>query len=92
MAASIWKFAIPRNQRSEIQVPIGAKVLSVQMQGDVICFWAKVDTDGMSVPVEFFIFGTGWKLPENIAELKHFGTVQDEGFVWHVYAPASANL
>jgi len=74
----------------EIQIPVNAKVLSVQIQdhggvgGRQLCMWALVDTELDYVVRRFRVFGTGHKVDTKHA-YKHLATVQDGGFVWHVF-------
>jgi hypothetical protein len=67
-----------------IELPKGAKPLSVGLQRGLPTIWAEVDThshEGETWTV--FVLGTGWAVPENAVH--HLGTVFDGSFVWHVY-------
>ena len=40
---TIWKFPVPVNDGNVLEMPEGAKILSVQVQGETPCLWALVD-------------------------------------------------
>ena len=63
-------------------MPLGAKILTLQLQDETPCFWAEVDTDASTEQRLFRILGTGHPLPEG---LTYLGTFQLPPFVWHVY-------
>jgi hypothetical protein len=67
------------------EMPAGARVLSVQVQKDIPCLWAEVDTDNPSVYRSFLILGTGHQVPTG--DVEYLGTFQLYGgdFVGHVY-------
>jgi hypothetical protein len=84
---SIWKFEIgPRNLR--VMMPVGAKLLTAQIQNNSICVWAEVDTKAEREEVIFEIFGTGHSMPWNMGvDREYVGTVQfnNGDLVLHIY-------
>lgn len=73
-----------------MELPKGATILSCGLQNkENICVWAKVDPNQTeTVEVEFYIFGTGWPIPEKIDDrLQFVGTVMimDGSYVYHVF-------
>lgn len=64
-----------------IYLPHDFKILDVQMQNNVPCLWADVDTGNMSVCYKVNIGGTGNFVPDGF----YVGTVQENEFVWHIY-------
>lgn len=93
----IWKFALPTS-RSVLNMPKGAKILSVGRQGSEIVLWAEVFSAGPSGPREPRIinaFNTGVQLPPD--RIAFIGTVQipagppelAQEIVWHVYEVGS---
>jgi len=70
----------------DITMPMGAEVLSVQLQGNDIVVWVIAD-DAFGYPTEnkhfcLFMTGevcTGWRKDEHIA------TLQDNGIVVHIF-------
>jgi hypothetical protein len=48
----------------QVQMPRGAQVLSVQMQGGAPQLWALVDDNAPTTPRTFATYGTGNPMPE----------------------------
>jgi hypothetical protein len=71
-----------------LQMPVAARILSVQCQNDRICLWYEFDIEAKDdlVPRHFVIAGTGHTLPDTHT-LVYLGTVQQANgmLVWHVY-------
>lgn len=67
----------------EITMPKGAETIAVQEQNGSICLWAIVDLNQPAEVRTFLTVGTGQRLPKS--GLAHIGTVQEGGFVWHVF-------
>lgn len=92
---TIYKYELPRQVESTVQLPQGAEVLSVQLQlyGQFF-LWALVDDSAPPEPRTFRIIGTGQPVEDGLI---HITTIQesfadkDQGiFVWHVFErPAS---
>jgi hypothetical protein len=61
----------------------GMKPLHADYQGDSLFLWAEVETTAEDIDVPFRVIGTGFTLPSD--NYKHFATVQNPPFVWHVY-------
>lgn len=73
-----------------MELPKGATILSCGLQNkENICVWAKVDPNQTEmVEVEFYIFCTGWSIPDEIDNgLQFIGTVMisDGLYVYHVF-------
>lgn len=70
---------------SLIYVPKPVKLLTVGLQAGKIHAWYEVDKDAMNgetTEIKFFLFGTGWSVPEG---LTYVGTVYQGTYVWHIY-------
>lgn len=80
---TIWKFEL----MNVIEMPKGAKILSLQTQNDTPYIWALVDTDMKKEKRVFSIFGTGHPLISPYYSIKntYIGTYQLRGFVLHVF-------
>jgi hypothetical protein len=76
---TIYKYTI--TGRNKIEMPIGASILSVNMQGRDYCIWALVDTERSTEARDFEVVGTGWELDDN---MHYIGTCYDGPFVWHI--------
>lgn len=73
-----------------IELPKGATVLSCGLQNkENVCIWAMVDPNQTElIEVEFYIFGTGWNISDDIDNgLRFIGTymISDGMFVYHVF-------
>lgn len=73
-----------------IELPKGATVLSCGLQNkENVCIWAMVDPNQTEmIEVEFYIFGTGWNISDDIGnDLRFIGTymISDGMFVYHVF-------
>lgn len=78
MSKIIYKYDLVHT----IEMPKGAQILSIQMQGNQPTLWALAD---LSAPMEdrrFEIVGTGWIVGEGF---HHIATYVDGPFVWHVF-------
>ncbi len=91
----IWKFPIQPNfgnKYQSIYMPIGAKILTVQMQYEhgvsvedgKPFIWAEVDPEEEGQDHrQFHIAGTGYGLSKN--PRTYIGTWQDRWTVWHLF-------
>ena len=73
-----------------MELPKGAEILSCGLQNkENVCIWAMVDPNQTeTIEVEFYIFGTGWNISDDIGNgLRFIGTymVSDGMFVYHVF-------
>lgn len=80
---SIWKFELGTEKVKEIEMPIFAKILSVQVQNGVAQFWAVVYPDGPLETRTFKTYGTGWEIEDDPG--KFIGTYQLPDLVFHVF-------
>lgn len=77
-----YRLKVSSTKPTILRVPEIFEPLSVGVQDGEVVLWAYVDGDG-NYAEEFYVIGTGWNIPE---ECNHFvGTVQDRGYVWHVF-------
>ena len=87
MNSVIWKFPIETEDEQVINVPVGAEFLSVQVQNDQPCIWAKVDPqENVIVRAKVVIVGTGHPA-KHTNGMSFLGTYQLAGgnFVGHVF-------
>lgn len=85
---AIWKFpiAVPGGV---VTMPYGAQILTAQVQGNTIMLWAVVDpAEAVRSTRRFEIVGTGWSFKES--DKRYIATVQQNGFVWHVFEVVGA--
>lgn len=84
----VWKFDLKVTDFVVLQLPEGAKVLSVAERGEFgnrLDVWALVDTDAPMRERRFRVVGTGDPFPD-AAACRFVGTVKTRiGLVWHVF-------
>lgn len=80
---TIWKYHLDITDVQQLIIPLPASLLTVGVQDGNLCVWALVDPDKTLMPVDIYIYGTG--NPVRNAPGKYVGTVQNEGYVWHVF-------
>lgn len=81
---TIFKYELKITDEQRIDIPEGAKILSVQMQRDTPCLWAMVNTKNKLERRKIAIIGTG--NPCWCPDWDFIGTIQERVFVWHVFA------
>jgi hypothetical protein len=88
---SVWKFPLAVTDAQTIEMPIGARLLTVQPQGDQVCLWALVETTAMKERRYIAILGTGHEAPSR-GDLKYIGTFQlNKGaLVFHAFEIVNA--
>lgn len=80
----VFKYPIDLREWNYIDMPIGAKILSLQVQADVPCIWALVEPDMEHQTRKFLVVGTGHEVDPGSS--KFIGTVQmANGLVWHIF-------
>jgi len=82
----IWKFELKVVDEQKIEIPLPAKILSVQANCGKPCIWAVVDPDANWTTRTIYIHRTGQHL-EDPNDKIFLGTFQlDDGqFVGHVF-------
>ena len=94
---TVWKFEIPMEAeglgvhweaRFTIKMPVGAEILTVQVQGSKPVLWAKVDPECNVQDQAFILVGTGHPMPIQETDLvEYVDTFQlaDGGLVFHLF-------
>ena len=86
MVKQIWKYTV----ENIIEIPKGAEVLTVQMQGPFNpCIWVKVDPENELEKRQFVVIGTGQSFDDTNYE--YIGTYQDGPLVWHLFEKVKTN-
>ena len=86
MGLTIWKFSAPITDRFQLVMPIGAKLLSVQLQNGDPQIWALVDPHADVERRTFAWVGTGLPVPVKAERAIFVGTVQlPSGLVFHLF-------
>lgn len=84
----IYKYPVSVTDDFMLDMPAGAKVLSVQVQNGEPHLWALVETDGvMHERRTFHLYGTGNPLPRDVGSFVFVGTFQLRGgaLVFHLF-------
>ena len=81
----IWKFQFPVQDDIEIEMPMDAEVLHVEVQGEMPCLWAQVDPSLPRVKRQFHLYGTGHHMHNTPQQ--HVGSFQMHGgaLVFHLF-------
>lgn len=81
----IWKYELKVDGVQKINMPEGAKILTVQTQFDNPCIWALVNPTNTLTVRNFEIYGTGHNI--QIGSRQYIGTFQvNSGFlIFHVF-------
>lgn len=82
---TIWKFSLNADDRQCLYMPIGAKILDLQLQNGMPAIWAQVCAPAEQERRFFRLFTTGMEFDGNY--LEYIGTVQigNGSYVVHVY-------
>ena len=81
---TIFKYPISATHECLIDLPKGAKIISLKVQRGIPCLWAIVDTDAEIEKRKFMTYGTGHELPVNPGTF--IGTfLVNDFFVYHVF-------
>lgn len=82
---TIWKWTLAVADAQVVELPVGAEILAVQMQGGLPQVWALCDPDAPKRPRHIVMFGTGHSAPDQPG--RHIGTFQTNGgaYVWHAF-------
>ncbi len=86
---AIWKYPLKSMEIQMIEMPLGAKILTVQVQHKKVCLWCLVNPNdnAMITKREIHIVGTGHDLDWSGLQTDYIGSYQlQEGrFVGHVF-------
>ena len=83
---TIHKYTFEPSGEITLRMPKGAQVLSFQNQNDTPTIWAMANSEAEKVDINFMIFGTGHKIPDE-PHLLYIGTAQfyNGRLVWHLF-------
>lgn len=86
MLGHIFKYELPIiGEVFELKLPKDCTICDIQLQENVICLWAIVDTHAEFITHKFLIVGTGWKI-DDVELLNYMKTIQmPNGLVYHVF-------
>lgn len=84
-AKRVFKYIIPMEDKPVIAMPVGAEILSLAVQCELLCLWALVDPDAPMGARKFRVAGTGHAIHHELG--RFVGTALQAGgeLVWHVW-------
>jgi hypothetical protein len=87
MTKAVWKYLVPLVDHFELEMPVDAKPLRVQMQGGNVCMWALGTPTAAKVKKTFRVAGTGHAIDFSKGDLRFIDTFQVAGgqLVFHVF-------
>lgn len=81
---TIYKYPIRMVDSQRLSIPLGAKLLSLQVQHGTPCLWAEVDDDeGINQELVVSVVGTGQTVPPGA--VNYVGALQFGVMVFHIY-------
>ena len=82
---TIHKFPIDICDNQVVEMPVGAQVLSAELQRGSPCLWALIDTDKELTPRRITIRGTGHCCTPSDGRFINTIMMARESLVWHVF-------
>jgi len=82
---TIWKYPLEFEDVQTIQMPIGAEILTAQIQDGKPCLWAVVDPEKENKPRFIQIFATGYPMPGISLDRKYIASIQIGRKTYHVF-------
>lgn len=81
----VYKYPVPIDDNFDLELPVGAEVLSAQAQHGFPFLWALVDDEVATEKRQFRLVGTGHPILES--GLTFIDTIQlkDGGFIVHLF-------
>ncbi len=81
---TIWKFDVAVNDGFSVDMPLGSRVICVQVQRSSPVMWALVDTAEPLRSRRFRVYGTG-NPADGATVAGYVGTFQTGALVWHLF-------
>lgn len=78
----IHKYPLEFTDHQSIDMPLGAKIVHIDLQDNQLCVWAEGNPEHPKVQRKFELYATGEKI-ETMA--RHLKTVLIGRFVYHIY-------
>ena len=87
----IFKYPLAITEIQIVELPVGSRILTFQLQNNQLFMWAIVDPSISTYPYKVHIFGTGEEVPD-MNKLVYIATVQQDigvNYVWHIFMEKS---
>lgn len=86
MMKRIFKYQLGVSDEQVVNLPIGSRILSLQVQRGIPCIWAIVDDQEVKTsPIKVLMFGTGHSISDEDTKNRFAGTIQFRDLVFHVF-------
>jgi hypothetical protein len=87
LTLTVFKYPIPSDDYFQIDLPVGAKVLTIQTQHGNPQMWVLLDPSEPYITHYFRIAGTGHPIEEPQEDLRYIGTCQVLGgdLIFHLF-------
>ena len=85
---SIWKYPLKIEDYQEVRMPMGAKALTIQVQGGAPCLWAMLETEEKTTALyPVWMHGTGHPADEAAQLGRYVSTIQAQGgaLIFHFF-------
>ncbi len=86
----VFKYPLDLVEHQYVNLPLGFKILSIQVQGNKACMWALVDKTQKNVHKGIICVGTGNPIAHNLGDF--IATVQMGMYVWHFFEGEEINV
>lgn len=90
---TIWKYPITDSPCQEIEMPLNAEILCIQLQDNIPTLWVLVETEEPKRIFDILTYYTGAYCVDRKGQ--YIGTYQLTGLVYHVFVrphPASSPI
>lgn len=81
----IYKYGLKIIDEQALELPVGARILTLKTQNDLPFIWATVDPDAKLEKRNFYTYGTGHALPNDMSMMMYLGTYIVPNLVFHVF-------
>lgn len=87
MSKTIYKYPLTFVESQQVSLPVGTKVLTVQLQNGIPTLWAMVNQNSEHFEDKTIeMYGTGWPIENTCVGRNYISTIQtDEELVFHFF-------
>lgn len=84
---TVYKQVLSFHTDQQIMLPVGAQILTIEVQHEELCVWYLCDPSKHVEPWTFRVVGTGISLPDDMNLFTYKGTVQLHGgaLIYHTF-------
>jgi hypothetical protein len=82
---TVYKYQLTDNPETQLELPTGAEILKVDIQGNSLFLWAMVNPGAKKETRTVEVFGTGHHMPDLNRRFINTFFAQDGAFVFHAF-------